>query len=116
MREKSWDQVHEALLLYCMPGTPVHNGLLCRRDAEADIWRQGITAQPVATMATAPARAAVAVAAREAHPSPLPVAYFDQMLIDDGQGWRDCFTASCAMLACYWDKLKDANAYDDLRQ
>jgi GH24 family phage-related lysozyme (muramidase) len=116
LREKSWNQVPDALLLYCMPGTPVHQGLLRRRNAEADVWRQGMTAQPPATMATAPARAAVAVAAPAAHPNPLPVAYFDQMLMDDGQGWRDCFSASCAMLACYWGKLKDANAYNRLRQ
>jgi GH24 family phage-related lysozyme (muramidase) len=130
LREKDWAKVPDALLLYCMPGTPVHQGLLRRRQAEADLWRQGMAspagelatgspARPIAAgatpsgnAATAPAPAAVAA---PAHPNPLQVAYFDQMLMDDGQGWRDCFSASCAMLACYWGKLKDANTYNRLR-
>jgi GH24 family phage-related lysozyme (muramidase) len=132
LREKDWAKVPDALLLYCMPGTPVHQGLLRRRQAEADLWRQGMASpavglnagspvrpiaaggMPSANAVTAPASAPVAVAA-PAHPNPLQVAYFDQMLMDDGQGWRDCFSASCAMLACYWGKLKDANAYNHIR-
>lgn len=115
-----------------MPGIPVHQGLLHRRQAEADLWRQGMAspagelatgspARPIAAGAmpsgnavTTPAPAAVAVAA-PANPNPLQVAYFDQVLMDDGQGWRDCFSASCAMLACYWGKLKDAYTYSRFR-
>jgi GH24 family phage-related lysozyme (muramidase) len=151
LRNKEWTKVPDALLLYCMPGTAVHQGLLRRRNAEADLWRQGMTAlsagpahaaalpvaaavsnngapaRPIAAgavaVATAPATAPAAVAApatapAPAHPNPLEVTYFDQMLMDDGQGWRDCFSASCAMLACYWGKLKakDGNAYNHIRQ
>ncbi len=148
LRNKDWAKVPDALLLYCMPGTAVHQGLLRRRNAESDLWRQGMAAAPSAAPANAaaipattavsnngvPARpiaagavavapapttvAAPAVAPAPAHPNPLQVTYFDQMLMDDGQGWRDCFSASCAMLACYWGKLKakDGNAYNHIRQ
>jgi len=133
LREKDWNKVPDALLLYSMPGTAVHQGLLRRRHAEADLWRQGMAApsapapagfpsRPIAAGAS-PAQEAVvmapaAVAATTAvHPNPLAVSYFDQMLMDDGQGWRDCFSASCAMLAHYWGKLKgDGNTYNHIRQ
>ena len=36
--------------------------------------------------------------------------------IDDGQGWRDCFSASSAMLAAYWHRIGNENAYNQLRQ
>jgi GH24 family phage-related lysozyme (muramidase) len=132
LREKDWAKVPDALLLYCMPVTAVHQGLLRRSQAEADLWRQGLLptavgvasgspAGPIAsggmpngTAVSAPAPVVVAVAA-SAHPNPLQVACFDQLLMDDGQSWRDCFSASCAMLACYWGKLKNANAYNRIR-
>jgi hypothetical protein len=124
----------------------VHEGLLRRRNAEADLWRQGMAganaslssptsvpaaapvshngapAKPIAAGASATATAPTAVAApvvtAPAHPNPLQVVYYDQMLMDDGQGWRDCFSASCAMLACFWGKLqaKDGNKYNHIRQ
>jgi len=139
LRNKDWAKVPDALLLYCMPGTPVHQGLLRRRQEEANVWRQGMAtgqvkpaqaaavsgnggpSRPIAAgasaVATTPAAVSTVVAA-PAHPNPLQVPYFDQMLMDDGQGWRDCFSASCAMLACYWGKLKakDGNAYNHIRQ
>jgi ABC-type bacteriocin/lantibiotic exporter with double-glycine peptidase domain len=36
--------------------------------------------------------------------------------MDDGQGWRDCFSASSAMLAAYWHKISTEDAYNSLRQ
>jgi GH24 family phage-related lysozyme (muramidase) len=133
LREKDWNNVADALMLYCMPGTAVHQGLLRRRNAEADLWRQGMATLPSAARVGSPSRpiaagaspaqgavakdpAAVTVSA-SVHPNPLVVSYFDQMLMDDGQGWRDCFSASCAMLAHYWGKLKgDGNTYNRIRQ
>ncbi|MEB3317638.1 MAG: C39 family peptidase [Cyanobacteriota bacterium] len=145
LRNKDWAKVPDALLLYCMPGTPVHQGLLRRRQEEGKVWRQGMAAghakpaqaaavtaaavgnngapaRPIAAggtaVATAPATAVPPAVATPAKPNPLQVAYFDQMLMDDGQGWRDCFSASCAMLAYFWGKLKakDGNAYNHIRQ
>jgi GH24 family phage-related lysozyme (muramidase) len=145
LRNKEWLKVPDALLLYCMPGTAVHEGLLRRRQAEANLWREGMASGnsrpapgPVATtttvanhgtpnraiaaggaaVATAPAPAATTAVVAPAHHNPLNVIYYDQMLMDDGQGWRDCFSASCAMLACYWGKLKakDGKAYNHIRQ
>ncbi|MFZ9754265.1 MAG: glycoside hydrolase family protein, partial [Cyanobium sp.] len=133
LREKDWGKVPDALLLYCMPGTAVHQGLLRRRNAEADLWRQGMATPSMAADAGAPSRPIAAgassaqgavskapeavIASTGNHPNPLVVKYFDQMLMDDGQGWRDCFSASCAMLAHYWGKLAgDGNTYNHIRQ
>ncbi len=145
LRNKEWLKVPDALLLYSMPGTAVHQGLLRRRQAEANLWRDGMASgnsRPApgpganaATLtslgtpnraiaaggsatATAPAPATTSAVVAPAHPNPLDVVYYDQMLMDDGQGWRDCFSASCAMLACYWGKLKakDGNSYNRIRQ
>lgn len=130
LRGRDWARVPDALLLYCMPGTSVHQGLLRRRRAEADLWRQGLAnaghGAPSAPRPTPPSPAAaappVAIAARPqplvqpGHRNPLEVGYFDQMLMDDGQGWRDCFSASCAMLAHYWGKMGNQNIYNHIRQ
>lgn len=43
LRDRNWDDVPEALLLYRNPGTPVEAGLLRRRKAEAQLW--GTSAQ-----------------------------------------------------------------------
>ena len=147
LRNQDWSKVADALLLYCMPGTAVHAGLLRRRRAEANLWNQGLAERSPSTATSAPALAAgsppspiaagaasngnqapngpvqpasqalaKATAAAVAHPNPLPVEYFDQMLMDDGEGWRDCFSASCGMLARYWGKISDQNKYNHMRQ
>ena len=110
LRERLWNAVPTDLLLYCNPGTPVEAGLRRRRQAEADLWRQAAPG-PVPASATAkPASAPLA------HPNPLPVPWFDQLLMGDGQGWRDCFTASSAMLAAYWGKEPNEDSYNRVRQ
>ncbi|MFM2122872.1 MAG: Synechococcus phage, partial [Cyanobacteriota bacterium] len=48
--------------------------------------------------------------------NPLPVPWFDQLRMDDGQGWRDCFSASSAMLAAFWGREPDENTYNHLRE
>jgi GH24 family phage-related lysozyme (muramidase) len=55
LKEKDWDRVPEALLLYRNPGTKVEAGLLRRRQAEGRLW--GITAptpQPSKVTTTSP--------------------------------------------------------------
>jgi hypothetical protein len=47
--------------------------------------------------------------------NPLKVPYNDQLRMADGQGWRECFSASSAMLAMYWGKEPNENVYDRLR-
>ncbi|WP_094556963.1 C39 family peptidase [Synechococcus sp. 1G10] len=42
LREKRWDDVPSALMRYVNPGSNVEAGLRRRRDAEGDLWRQGL--------------------------------------------------------------------------
>ena len=44
LRDKEWDQVPQALLLYRNPGTNVEAGLKRRREAEGKLWQQGTEA------------------------------------------------------------------------
>jgi GH24 family phage-related lysozyme (muramidase) len=116
LRERDWPSVPQALLLYCDPGTAVSDGLLRRRQAEGQLWQKGLTQRstppsfsaPAATVITAPS-SGVATA------NPLPVPWFDQLSMDDGQGWRDCFSASSAMLAAFWGKEPNEDDYNALR-
>lgn len=133
LREKDWAAVPEALLLYCDPGSSVQAGLLRRRQAEADLWQQGMASLASTAAQSASAgqlsgvggpRAAdrpgsIATATTPAvapHANPLNVPWFDQLAMDDGQGWRDCFSASSAMLAAYWGKEANEDDYNALRQ
>lgn len=115
LKNRDWNQVPQTLLLYCDPGTSVEAGLLRRRQAEAHLW-----CTPVATGDGSPAAQAVKPAAGAAivpshFGNPLKVPYDDQLLMADGQGWRECFSASSAMLAQYWGKEPNENVYDKLR-
>lgn len=113
LRDRNWEAVPAALELYCDPGSAVCAGLLRRRQAEGALWRQGMASQAAA----GPAEPAAARAATGAtHPNPLQVPWFDQLAMDDGQGWRDCFSASSAMLAAYWGKEPNEDDYNTLRQ
>ena len=119
LREKLWERVPQDLCLYCDPGTPVEAGLLRRRRAEGALWSSGpgataAAAAPAAHAAAAPAPAAPA--AKGNHPNPLDVPWFDQLLMNDGAGWRDCFSASSAMLAAYWGKEPGEDQYNAVRQ
>jgi len=127
LREKDWAKVPDALCLYCNPGSSVQAGLLRRREAEGEVWRQGLDSlakgRPAATAtagAASPSGSSAGASAPAkpvaAHPNPLPVPYFDQMLMSDGEGWRECFSASCGMLAKFWGKCSDQNAYNAIRR
>jgi GH24 family phage-related lysozyme (muramidase) len=102
LRDHKWEQVPQALLLYVNPGSAVEEGLRRRRAAEGALWSKGLPH-------TATAGAGV-------HANPLAVPAFDQLLMDDGQGARDCFSASCAMLAAFAGAVADENTYNHRRQ
>lgn len=40
LKEKDWNKVPEALLLYRNPGSNVEAGLLRRRKAEGELWKR----------------------------------------------------------------------------
>jgi len=115
LKNHDWDQVPQSFLLYCDPGTAVEAGLLRRRQAEANLWRSPV----IATVTSTPARSAE----EQTRPAPgdsrfsnpLKVPYNDQLHMADGEGWRECFSASSAMLAMYWGKEPNENVYDSLR-
>ena len=46
----------------------------------------------------------------------LPVPYFSQMDNPGGEGWRECASSSCAMLAHFWGKVPTESAYIKLRE
>jgi GH24 family phage-related lysozyme (muramidase) len=125
LRERDWSSVPQALLLYCDPGTAVSDGLLRRRQAEGQLWQRGLTqpAAPAASVGFGNVKAASPVAspvvqgrgAAVASANPLAVPWFDQLSMNDGQGWRDCFSASSAMLAAFWGKEPNEDDYNTLR-
>jgi hypothetical protein len=48
--------------------------------------------------------------------NPIPVPYQRQRDNDSGQGWRECFSSSAAMVAMYWGAVRDDDAYNRVRQ
>jgi hypothetical protein len=49
-------------------------------------------------------------------PAVINAPYFNQLQMDDGQGWRDCFSATCAMIAAWKGKVAGENEYNHIRQ
>jgi hypothetical protein len=47
--------------------------------------------------------------------NPLPVKWQSQLDNKSGTGYRECFSSSCAMLAMYWGKVANDDAYNALR-
>ena len=124
LREHNWAAVPHTLLLYCDPGTDVTAGLLRRRQAEGALWQKPVAVQPSPSSVPSSPQAAdeeshpkPSTADQDHHhPNPLKVPYFDQLKMDDGQGWRDCFSASSAMLAAFWGKEPNEDDYNALRE
>ncbi|MEB3200119.1 MAG: C39 family peptidase [Synechococcaceae cyanobacterium] len=112
LRERDWAAVPQALTLYVNPGSSVSAGLLRRREAEGALWARGL--QPAAAASASPAGQSRPAVPQQANP--LVVPWFDQLQMDDGQGWRDCFSASAAMLAAYWGRVGTEDTYNALRQ
>jgi hypothetical protein len=50
-----------------------------------------------------------------AFPKPLDVPYFSQRDNASGQGWRECFSSSCAMVAAFYGKVKTDDEYNAIR-
>ncbi|MFN9660434.1 MAG: glycoside hydrolase family protein [Cyanobacteriota bacterium] len=117
LQTHDWQQVPQTLLLYCDPGTAVEAGLLRRRQAEAALWRSPEPAPSASATpsASAPAPSSPSPPSARRFANPLKVPYCDQLQMADGQGWRECFSASASMLAMYWGKEPNENVYDGVR-
>lgn len=48
-------------------------------------------------------------------PNPLPVSYFSQRDNASGQGWRECFSSSCSMIAAFYNRVKTDDEYNAIR-
>ncbi len=99
LRDKQWDKVAAAMLLYRNPGTSVEAGLLRRREAEGRLWAQNTTAMPAQTSNSA---------------VNLKVPY-EYQLDNGATGYRECFSSSCAMVARYWGKIAGDHEYNRIR-
>ena len=49
-------------------------------------------------------------------PNPLPVPYFSQRDNASGQGFRECFSSSCAMIAAFHGKVSSDDEYNSVRR
>ena len=47
--------------------------------------------------------------------NPLPVKWQSQLDNQSGTGYRECFSSSCAMLAMYWGRIENDDAYNKVR-
>lgn len=98
LKDKEWAKVPDALVLYRNPGTNVEAGLRRRREAEGKLWLQGMGM---------PAPPATSVR--------LKVPYEYQRDNASGQGDRECFSSSCAMIARFYGKVASDDAYNKVR-
>jgi len=96
LRDKDWPSVPAALLLYCNPGSAVEAGLLRRRKAEGALWQKGIP-QP------------------QQQGILLRVPYEAQNDNASGTGYRECFSSSAAMVARFYGKVTNDDAYNKIR-
>lgn len=118
LQTRDWQQVPQTLLLYRDPGSSVEAGLLRRRRAEAALWQRPIAPPPAARVVIPGAVSGAAAAStvrKTPFCNPLKVPYCDQDQMADGEGYRECFSASSAMLAIYWGKEANEDTYDKLR-
>jgi hypothetical protein len=124
LRDHDWAEVPAALELYCDPGRSVSAGLLRRRQAEGELWRQGMASLEVTTATaaigpastglrgvsvaatsttsaagTASSSARVAISTSAVHPNPLNVPWFDQLAMNDYNSLRQCYGDSTSAVA-----------------
>lgn len=97
LQEQDWAQVPAAMELYRNPGTAAEAGLLRRRRAEGALWRQG---QPPL----------------QQNGVLLKVPYESQRDNASGTGYRECFSSSAAMVARFYGKVANDDAYNAIRQ
>ena len=96
LRDKDWQGVPAALLLYRNPGTNVEAGLLRRRKAEGALWSAGLPQLQQQGVL-------------------LKIAYEAQNDNSSGTGYRECFSSSCAMVARFYGKVSSDDAYNKIR-
>ena len=96
LRDKDWQGVPAALLLYRNPGTNVEAGLLRRRKAESALWSAGLPQLQQQGVL-------------------LKIAYEAQNDNASGTGYRECFSSSCAMVARFYGKVASDDAYNKIR-
>jgi len=96
LNERRWKDVPAAMLLYRNPGSSVEAGLKRRRTAEGKLWMEDMEEMP-------------ADAVR------LTVPYFSQRDNQSGEGYRECFSSSCAMIAAFYGKVKTDDEYNKIR-
>jgi len=99
LREHRWHDVPAAMMLYRNPGSNVEAGLKRRRKAEGDLWMKDMPEMPDETFQAVT----------------LNVPYFSQRDNKSGQGYRECFSSSCAMVAAYFGKVKTDDEYNLMR-
>ena len=97
LREKEWAKVPEALLLYVNPGSRFEAGLRRRREAEGRLWR-GVAAPQLQQDFVL-----------------LSVPYEAQNDNASGTGYRECFSSSAAMVARFYGKVANDDAYNKIR-
>lgn len=89
LRDSRLADVPAALRLYVNPGGPSEAGLRRRREAEVKLWGEaGKT---------------------------LKVPYFSQLDNASGQGRRECFSSTCAMVAALYGKVAGDDEYNLIR-
>ncbi len=100
LREKRWKDVPGAMVLYRNPGSSVEAGLKRRRKAEGDLWLKDMPEMPGLETFDA---------------IKLAVPYFSQRDNKSGQGYRECFSSSMAMIAAFHGKVKSDDEYNAIR-
>jgi GH24 family phage-related lysozyme (muramidase) len=93
LRDRDWPAVPAALRLYVNPGGPSEAGLRRRREAEANLW--GETQRPTEKI--------------------LRVQYFSQNDNTSGTGYRECFSSTSAMIAAFYGRVRNDDAYNSIR-
>jgi len=102
LKNKEWDHVPEALLLYRNPFTPAEEGLRRRREAEGHAWNLGLRELAKQSVQPAPPVPQKPVSAVYPERIELDVPYYSQR--DSrlpGQADRMCFSSSCSMLLAF---------------
>jgi hypothetical protein len=93
------------------------NNASCRETAARELQRQGYATNPdyasrlIALMQQQRPKQGEAVLR-----NPLNVRWQSQLDNKSGQGMRECFSSSCAMLAMFWGKVVGDDAYNAIRQ
>lgn len=102
LRDKEWEKVPDAMLLYRNPGSSFEAGLRRRREAEGRLWLQGLGLPPVQQQ-------------RPQGSVLLKVPYEYQNDNASGTGYRECFSSSAAMVARFYNKIANDDAYNKIR-